>query len=50
MGMVVIGLSSFAVIILSTSLEFIGSINAAIQLALFVLVACIPGWKTGRLS
>ena len=50
MGMVVIGLSSFAVIILSTSMEFIGSINAAIQLALFVLVACIPGWKTGRLS
>ncbi|MBT6178753.1 MAG: DUF1295 domain-containing protein [Deltaproteobacteria bacterium] len=50
MSMVLVGLTSFAIILISTTFESIGLINACVQLALFLFVACIPGWKTGRLS
>ena len=50
MSMVFVGLSSFAVILLSHSLATMGTINSLLQLILFTVVACIPGWKTGRLS
>ena len=50
MSMVWVGLTSFAVMVFSTTLGFIGAVNAAVQFTLFLLVACLPGWKTGRLS
>ena len=50
MSMVLVGLTSFAIILISTTFESIGLINACAQLVLFLFVACIPGWKTGRLS
>ena len=50
MGMVAIGLSTFVVILISDSFGPLGTLNAAVQFILFFFVACIPGWKTGRLS
>lgn len=50
MSMVLVGLTSFAIILISTTFETIGLINAFAQFILFLIVACIPGWKTGRLS
>ena len=50
MSMVLVGLTSFAVLLMSTTFASVGLVNGAAQLLLFVLVACVPGWKTGRLS
>ena len=50
MSMVLVGLTSFAIILMSTTFESMGLINGVAQLLLFLFVACIPGWKTGRLS
>ena len=50
MSMVLVGVTSFVVLLMSSTFTSIGMVNGAAQLLLFVLVACVPGWRTGRLS
>jgi len=50
MSMVLVGLTSFGILLISSTFASIGIINGAAQFILFLFVACLPGWKTGRLS
>ena len=50
MSMVMVGLTSFVVLLMSTALSTLAWVNGVAQLVLFLVVACWPGWKTGRLS
>ena len=50
MTMVLVGLTAFAALLASVSFGGIGLANGVLQLALFGVVACLPAWKTGRLS
>ena len=42
--------AGFIVLINSSTLANIGLINGLVQLALFIVVVCIPVWRTGRMS
>ena len=50
MGMVLAGLSCFGVLLVSETFASVGLVNGAAQLMLFIPVACIPAWRTNRMS
>ncbi|MEO1366341.1 MAG: DUF1295 domain-containing protein [Acidobacteriota bacterium] len=43
-------LAGWLVLLASTSLDTLAGVNGALQMALFLVVVCIPTWRTGRMS
>lgn len=43
-------LAGWLLLLLSANFQTLGTVNGALQLVLFLLVVCLPTWRTGRMS